>query len=85
MAKKEIKLKIKEGKDGAVGDAIAGLYPIPQLNKGTEKESVMEPEFTKNQWVTEYMRRHLIKQVARYEQQQAQVAVTYNEEDDLVE
>lgn len=74
---------INGSKKNRVKTALKNLYPIPMIADPESKEEMIR-EFTEDQWVKECMRRWLIKQVARYEQKEAQAAVKYNEEDDLV-
>ena len=79
-----ITFTIDNGKIERIKDALKGLYPIPQVNNGTEEEPVWENEFTDNDWAKECTRRWIVKQVARCEQKIAHDACTYLEEDDLV-
>jgi len=67
-----------------ISDAIKGLYPIPQINVGTDEEPVWENEYTDNQWAKEKIRRWVIKQVARYEQKLAVNAIKYKEDNSLL-
>ncbi len=80
----QIIFTIDNGKIQRIKDALAGLYPIPQINEGTEDEPDMQPEFTKSEWAKECTRRWIIRQVARFEYKTTIDAVVYNEEDDLV-
>jgi len=82
---KEIKIKIKDDKENLLSDAIAGLYPIPQVNNGTEDEPIWEPEFTESEWLGEYVHRNLKRQEARWRQMQETIAVTYCEDEELFE
>ena len=78
-----ISFTISDAKVARVADALSGLYPIPTI---PDPENPMHfiPEFTKNQWAKECVRRWIIKQVARWEQSQAQKAIVYNEDNELV-
>jgi len=64
--------------------AMAGLYPIPSVNNGTEEEPDMRPKFTDSQWAKECLRRWVVRQVARYEQKTAIDAIAYSEDNDLL-
>lgn len=67
-----------------ITDALAGLYPIPQVNNGTEEEPDMQPEFTNNQWAKESVRRWIVRQTARWEQKVAKEAIVFSPEDDII-
>jgi len=75
---------IADAKIGRVADALAGLYPIP-LIPDPQQPGQQIPQFTKNQWAKECIRRWVIKQVARWKQITDQAAIQYNEENDLVQ
>jgi hypothetical protein len=74
---------IADAKIGRVADALAGLYPIPLIQDPNDPEQRI-PQFTKNQWAKECIRRWVVRQAARWEQKVALDAVEYNEEDNLV-
>lgn len=79
----QIIFNIDNGKIQRIKDALAGLYPIPEI-EDPENPGEFIPEFTKSQWAKECVRRWMIRQVARFEQKKNRDAVVYNEEDDLV-
>ena len=64
--------------------AMKGLYPIPQVNNGTEEEPVMENEFTDGEWAKECIRTWVKNQVARYEQKTAIDAIKFSPDDELL-
>jgi len=80
----KLELAVNAGKSKDITDAIKGLYPIPQINVGTNEEPVWRDEFDEEEWVKEKTRRWLIKQVARYKQKVAVNAIKYEEENDLL-
>lgn len=65
--------------------AMNGLYPIPQINTGTEEDPVWENEFTNAAWAKECIRRWVIKQVARWIQGEAIKEITYSEDNLLLQ
>jgi hypothetical protein len=58
-------------------DALSYTYHIPVNDDGT-------PLYTGGQWAKECIRRWVVKQVARYNQTQAQRLVEYIEDDTLL-
>ncbi len=82
MAK--ITLTIPDEKLQRVINATKWFHPIPQINTGTEEEPVMENEFTDNQWAKESLKRYMIKQVRRFEINQAKEAVSIQADNELV-
>lgn len=84
MADTKITLTIPEANVDRVTDAIKGLYPIPQINTGTDEEPVMENEFTDNQWAKEKVRRLIIQIVQRYENMIAKEAANVQSDDTLI-
>jgi len=79
-----ISFTIADGKVVRIIDAMKGLYPIPQINTGTEEEPVMENEFADGAWAKECIRRWVLSTVARHEQKVAREAIGYSPEDDLL-
>jgi hypothetical protein len=73
-----------------VAEAMAGLYPIPQISDPAWEDpqdgstAPMVPEFTPNQWAKEAIRRWVISQVARYEQKTKKDAIIYAENNALL-
>lgn len=80
----DIIFTIDNEKVSRVIDTMNWLFPIPQINTGTEEEPIWENEFTENQWAKEAIRRWIIKQVKRYETYQAKQTVDIPAENDLV-
>ena len=82
MADTQITFTIPENKVQRVINAMKGLYPIPQINNGTEETPNWENEFTDGQWAKESVRRLVIREVKRYETKKAyeQVAVELDDE-----
>ena len=65
-------------------DAIAGIYPIPQIPDPGDPLNTID-EFTKTQWAKEHLKRHIRKVVARYETQLAQINAVVAEDGTIVE
>ena len=85
---KKITIDITDAKSTRVDDAIAGLFPIPSIVdpgwKAKEgEEPPMIPEYTKEEWKVENVKRYLIRQLARYEQMIETKKIKYKEEKDL--
>lgn len=74
----QITLNIPNEKAPRLVAALKALYPVPVDEAG-------EPRFNDNQWARECVKRWLIQQVARYEQQEARAAIQYQEDEGLVE
>ena len=70
----QITFTIADAKIDRIKNALAGLYPIPMTD-----DIPPVPQFTKTQWAKECVRRWIIKQVARWEQAEAQKNIAYNE------
>lgn len=79
----QITFTIDNEKIERVKDALAGLYPIPNIPDPANPFQGI-PQFTKTQWAKECIRQWIVRQVARWEQSQAQKKIAYNEENDLV-
>jgi hypothetical protein len=79
----QITFTIDDAKIDRVKNALVGFYPIPII-QDPENPMGQIPQFTENQWAKECVRRWIIKQVAQWEQLQAQKTITYNEEDGLI-
>jgi len=79
----QITFNISVEKLEKIKDSLAGLYPIPGI-PDPNNPKLMIPQFTKSQWAKECVRRWIIKQVARWEQSQAQKAIGYIEDNELI-
>lgn len=85
MVETVITFTIQNGEIQRVIDAMKGLYPIPQINTAEEGLlPVMENEFTDAQWAKESLRRHIINQVRRFEQKEAEKVVSVQSDDSLI-
>lgn len=59
-------------------DAIADLYPIPEISPGV-------PQYTKAEWSREWLKRLIRRTVSRYETKQAQIAAVVAEDPTIVD
>jgi len=78
-----ITFTIPDAKLQRVMDAMKGLYPIPQVNNGTEANPDWQNEFSDNAWAKESVRRFIRGTVARYEQKVAKDAIAYDPDDGI--
>lgn len=73
-------IKLLEAKDDFLH-----IHPIPQI-PDPENEGQTIPEFdTPAKWLEAYIKRHLIKEVARGKQARAKNAVSYQEDNTLIQ
>jgi len=72
----DIILTVPSGKAQLVMDAVADTYPIPMVHETPgDLTSPMVPEFTKQVWVKERLRRVLIDAVKTYQRKLAAAAI----------
>lgn len=76
-----ITFTIPDAKIQRVVDAMKNMHPIPFVKDAETGE--MLPQFTDNQWAKECIRRHIISEVARWEQKKAQSLISYSPDDTL--
>lgn len=72
----EITFTIPNDKLSRVVTAIKGLHPIPNNQDGT-------PQYTDNEWAKEYVRRHIIDTVYRYEAMLAKQNINVVHDDEI--
>ena len=65
-------------------NAFSTLYPIPTI-ENPENPDEQIPEFTKEQWAKECLRRYIIKSVKRAEQKAANQAAVVDEDPTIVQ